>query len=218
MKSSTYRHKTIFYSIFINVSFPFTFLIFTSFQKPYPIIKNKTYAISSPYNLKCRLYHYKIQNHTHSKNNYGSNEPSEVMKKYEPLEYVAVAITDHDGEWRGFYPSLEDPRGHHIINILGIEYWHKDVIDNKKTSWGNMVSIGISTIYYNEGEGDRKAQIERAKSEGELSFWVHPDYRTRILKDAGYEILDKFDNYAGTEVFMHKHQIRLKMMLMSIIF
>ncbi len=129
-------------------------------------------------------YHHKAQMHTHTTNSDGDLDPSELMNMYEDLGYVAVAITDHDCIW--WDPCLEDPGGHNIIHIPGIEY----------SNGHHMATVGIETIR-RRAQNERQLQIDQANKEGGLSYYAHPD---RYDKEYSREYYEHTEGYSGMEI------------------
>lgn len=149
----------------------------------YVEIGDDAVKIDSPYNESFEHLH-KVQLHTHTSNSDGAFRPSEVMKFHEDEDYLAVAITDHDCErWDA---SLEDPGGHDIIHISGVEY----------TTGYHMLGIGVNSIAH-EGEDRRQEQIDRANEEDGLTFWAHPD----TVEPIPYSAYGEYEGWNGIEIF-----------------
>jgi len=139
--------------------------------------------ITSPYNGTPE-YRHKVQLHTHTTNSDGSFRPSDVMRFHEDEDYLAVAITDHDlDRWEA---SLEDPGGHDIIHIPGVEY----------TRGYHMLGIGIENITHG-GEDRRQEQIDQAREEGGMTFWAHPS----TVKPIPYSAYEEYEGWDGIEIF-----------------
>jgi len=143
----------------------------------------KDIVLDSPYEKRYDHQH-KAQLHTHTTNSDGALEPTELMNMYEDLGYAVVAITDHDTFiWD---PCLEDPGGHDIIHIPGIEY----------STGHHMATIGIESIQYPSLD-QRQAQIDQANEEGGLSHYAHPD---RYDKEYSRKYYEETKGYAGIEI------------------
>jgi len=139
--------------------------------------------ILSPYNGTYDHRH-KVQLHTHTTDSDGTFRPSEVMRAHEDRNYIAVSITDHDLErWDA---SLEDPEGHDIIHIPGVEY----------TEGYHMLGIGIDSIAY-KGENMRQEQIDQAEKEDGLTFWAHPN----TVEPIPYSVYEEYEGWSGIEIF-----------------
>lgn len=139
--------------------------------------------ITSPYNGNYD-YRHKVQLHTHTTDSDGSFRPSDIMSFHEDEDYLAVAITDHDLErWEA---SLEDPGGHDIIHIPGVEY----------TRGYHMLGLGIENMVH-RGEDRRQEQIDQAKEENGLTFWAHPN----TVKPIPYSAYEEYDGWDGIEIF-----------------
>jgi len=139
--------------------------------------------IVSPYN-RTYGYRHKVQLHTHTTNSDGSFRPSDIMRFHENEDYLAVAITDHDLErWEA---SLEDPGGHDIIHIPGVEY----------TRGYHMLGVGIESIVH-AGEDRRQEQIDRAREEDGMTFWAHPN----TVKPIPYSVYEDYEGWDGIEIF-----------------
>jgi len=139
--------------------------------------------IDSPYNGTYENRH-KVQLHAHTTDSDGSFRPSELMRFHENEDYLALSITDHDCE--KYEASLEDPGGHDIIHIPGVEY----------TTGYHMLGIGIDSIAF-DGEDRRQEQIDRAYEEDGLTFWAHP----QTVEPIPYSTYENYDNWDGIEIF-----------------
>jgi len=129
-------------------------------------------------------YRHKVQLHTHTTNSDGSFRPSDIMRFHENEDYTAVAITDHDLErWEA---SLEDPGGHDIIHIPGVEY----------TRGYHMLAVGIESIAHG-AEDRRQEQIDRAREEDGMTFWAHPS----TVKPIPYSAYEEYEGWDGIEIF-----------------
>jgi len=144
---------------------------------------NGEIEINSPYNGTSE-YRHKVQLHTHTTNSDGAFRPSEIMRFHEYKDYLAVAITDHDLErWEA---SLEDPGGHDIIHIPGVEY----------TRGYHMLAIGIESITHS-AEDKRQRQIDQAREEDGMTFWAHPN----TVKPIPYSAYEEYEGWDGIEIF-----------------
>ncbi len=114
-------------------------------------------------------YQYKVQLHAHTTRSDGSHDPQWVMQAYGKIGYAAVAITDHDYRERTT-PTLDDPGGHAIVHIPGVEY-SANAADG---SWRHMLGILIGSIHHADGWDARQSQIHRTSAEAGLSFLCHP--------------------------------------------
>ena len=133
-------------------------------------------------------YHHPVQLHTHTTYSDGRLTPAEMMKAHEIAGYVACAITDHDHPDGSYHPCAEDPGGHAIIHLPGVEY-----------SVGyHLQGIGMEEIYY-EGEYRRQEQIDQIIANGGIAFWSHP--AREDIRGVTYAGLDRYKNYSGLEIF-----------------
>ncbi len=164
-----------------------------------------TFYLENPYNLKANQY--KVQLHSHTTMSDGDHAPSEVMAMYEERGFAMVAITDH--EHRRWLPEdepersqvrelfLQDPGGHNIIHIPGVEY-----SGDRRRSFDHMLGINVKTIHHEDGMLNRIAQSEQARREGGLTFLCHP-YDAAAIHRRGWELEDVVNpdhNFDGIEI------------------
>ena len=153
------------------------------------------FALESPYAFG--EHQHKVQLHTHTVNSDGDHEPPWVMQQYENLGYAAVAITDHDYRGRTTV-SLDDPGGHGIIHIPGVEY----SADENNRSWSHMLGIMIASVHHEDGLDNRQAQIDQAHAEGGMVFLCHP-YSDNVHRRGWNDddILELVAGYDGIEIY-----------------
>lgn len=156
-------------------------------------VSTRQFTLNSPYDFG--EYQHKVQLHTHTTNSDGDHAGEWVMQAYEELGYAAVAITDHD--YTRFSATLEDPGGHNIIFIPGVEYSGND----RERSWNHLLGINISTIHHADGTGARQAQIDQATREGGLTYLCHP-YSENVHRRGWNEedVLELVSGYTGIEI------------------
>jgi hypothetical protein len=129
------------------------------------------FRLESPYAFAA--HQHKVQLHAHTTNSDGDHDPQWVMQAYAALGYTAVAITDH--HYPGYHPRLDDPGGHAIEHIPGVEYTTGGV----GRGFAHMLGINILTIHDADGDANRQAQIDQARAEGGLTYFAHPsDHRS----------------------------------------
>ncbi len=151
------------------------------------ITGEKEAVIISPYEGFYE-YNHPVQLHTHTTNSDGRLTPAEMMKAHARSGYVGCAITDHDHPDGIYNPCIEDPGGHNIIFIPGVEY-----------SVGyHLQGVGINEIYY-KGEDRRQEQIDQIIADGGIAFWSHP--AREDIRGVTYTGLDRHKNYSGLEIF-----------------
>ena len=141
--------------------------LFINCKEDETIVNNdQDFTLQSPYSFT--EYQHKVQLHTHSFLSDGDFAAHGVLRMYEEQGYTAVALTDHD--YTDDSPTLNDPGGHNIIHIPGVEYSS----DENDDSWNHMLGIMVKSIHHKEGVENRQAQIDQAKAEGGLTFLCHP--------------------------------------------
>ena len=157
------------------------------------------FVLESPYAFG--VYRHKVQLHTHTTRSDGRHDPQWVMRAYADKGYAAVAITDHDYRERTM-PILEDPGGHPIVHIPGVEY----SADAANRSWCHMLGLAIGHIHHAGGWQARESQIDQAAAERGLSFLCHPygdDVHRRgwtsdeILGVQGYTGIEIYNGASG---------------------
>lgn len=153
------------------------------------------FRLSSPYEFGG--HQHKVQLHTHTINSDGDHEPQWVMQEYAKRGYTAIAITDHDYPDRTT-PSLDDPGGHSIIHISGVEY----SANERNRSWNHMLGINIKTIHHAEGIHNRQAQINKAHVEGGFAYLCHP-YDEHIHRRGwdDEDVISLIQGYDGIEIY-----------------
>jgi hypothetical protein len=151
------------------------------------------FHLENPYAFK--RYQHKVQLHSHTNLSDGNHEPTWVMRAYEEIGYAAVAITDHDH--MSWTPTLEDPGGHNIVHLSGVEY-----SGTRTQSWDHMLGIGIRTIHHGDGMRNRIAQTHQAHLEDGLIYLCHP-YDAAFRHRRGWEreqVTNPAHPYDGMEV------------------
>lgn len=179
-------------NLFFNMAF---FLAVTVlFVADNATAETSAFVLESPYEFGG--HQHKVQLHTHTVNSDGAHEPSWVMREYEKLGYVAVAITDHDYLQRTTV-SLDDPGGHGIIHIPGVEY----SADGRNRSWSHMLGLMISSVHHKDGLHNRQAQIDQAHAEGGMAFLCHP-YGDHVHRRGwnSADIIELVSGYDGIEI------------------
>lgn len=117
------------------------------------------------------------------------------MRAYEELGYAAVAITDHDH--MSWTPTLEDPGGHNIVHLPGVEY-----SGNRSQSWDHMIGVGVDIIFHEDGMLNRAAQIQQARMDGGAAYLAHP-YDASARHRRGwdrYQVIDPALEFDGMEI------------------
>ncbi len=151
------------------------------------------FHLDSPYDFSG--HQHKVQLHSHTNLSDGDHDPSWVMSAYEAIGYAAVAITDHDH--MSWTPTLEDPGGHNIVFLPGVEY-----SGNRTQSWDHMIAVGIDSIYHEEGMLNRAAQIRQARLDGGAAWLAHP-YDAAARHRRGWDrhqVIDPALDFDGMEI------------------
>ncbi len=151
------------------------------------------FHLDNPYDFSG--YRHKVQLHSHTNLSDGDHEPSWVMRAYEAIGYAAVAITDHDH--MSWTPALEDPGGHNIVFLPGVEY-----SGTRSQSWDHMIAVGVDSIYHKDGMLNRAAQIRQARRDGGAAWLAHPydaDARHRRGWDR-HQVIDPALDFDGMEI------------------
>ena len=159
---------------------------------PRAAIGAELFHLESPYEFKA--YQHKVQLHAHTTDSDGDHSPQWVMQAYEARGYTAVAKTDHD--YSDHSSILEDPGGHNIIHIPGVEYSYDDL----KNSVSHMLGIHIQTIHHEDGMGARQEQIDQATAEGGLTFLCHPYDPGIYQRGWSSAQVAAVDGYTGMEI------------------
>lgn len=151
------------------------------------------FHLDSPYDFSG--HRHKVQLHSHTHLSDGDHDPSWVMSAYEDIGYAAVAITDHDH--MSWTPTLEDPGGHNIVFLPGVEY-----SGTRSQSWDHMIAVGISHINHDEGMLNRAAQIRQARHDGGAAWLAHP-YDSATQHRRGWDrhqVIDPALDFDGMEI------------------
>lgn len=136
---------------------------------------------------------YKVSLHTHTTDSDGDLTGTQLMLQYQNEGYLAVAKTDHDTYANA---KLDDPGGHSIIHIPGIEY----------SAGSHLGGVGLTTIQ-NKGANQRQAQINQAIAEGGLTTVNHPSAdgqwaESQILSLNNYDMMEIWNaRYPLSEYF-----------------
>lgn len=152
------------------------------------------FILESPYTAS--PHRHKVQLHAHTNLSDGDHDPQRVMQAYAERGYAAAAITDHDYRGRTS-PTLEDPGGHSIVHVPGVEY----SASATNRSWRHLLAVAVSSIHHADGLDDRQSQINRAASENAFSFLCHPygdDVHVRGWPD---HALLNAKGYSGIEIY-----------------
>jgi hypothetical protein len=150
--------------------------------------------LDSPY--QPGAHRHKVQLHAHSTDSNGDHAPDWVLRAYQELGYVAVAITDHDHS-PSFTPRVTDPGGHGITHVPGVEYSGDDDL----RSFSHMLGINIRSIHHADGVGNRPAQIGQALLEGGFAYLCHPyDLSIHRRGWSGEQITGWVRNFTGIEI------------------
>ncbi len=140
------------------------------------IIRN--HILVSPYESK--TYQYKVSLHNHTTGSDGSYSPTWVMEHYRDLDFVAVAITDHN-------LVTADPNVSGIIRISGDELSNAD---------GHIPTINTTSNI----SGTHQYQIDQTLAQGGLPYLGHPNVNPDGYGWTDAEMLG-VNNYIGVEVF-----------------
>ncbi len=152
-----------------------------------------SFHLDNPYDFSG--HRHKVQLHSHTNLSDGDHDPSWVMSAYEAIGYAAVAITDHDH--MSWTPTLEDPGGHDIVFLPGVEY-----SGTRSQSWDHMIAVGIDSIYHKDGMLNRAAQIRQARLDGGAAWLAHP-YDAAARHRRGWDrhqVIDPALDFDGMEI------------------